>query len=760
MTDMSRKLLRPGATLLLASAAWLPLAAHAQEAPDAAAQESIGSEPIIVTAQRRAERLTDVGIAIEALSAEAIAEARISQIENLAQAVPNVDIKEQVPGAIPVVTIRGIGLDDFSATNSPSAGIYVDEIPLVSTALMSSEIYDLARIEVLKGPQGTLYGRNSTAGAINIITARPGDAFAGGLTAGYGNYRTFEAEGFVNVPLSETFAARLSARTVQQARGFWKSRLLPGETLGERDILTGRLQLRWQPSSDIDVNLKIEGLRSRSELGQGEFFGTVDPLTGGPCAPYLAGRADNSQCTDFFGYTDADGDPFLGDWARDAFYNIDSWDASLKVEADLGAAKLTSISGYRWQDRGFDVDSDATPARQVDFLQNDKIEQFSQELHLSGETGIAEWILGGFWSHDKVTVFTPGNHLDLFATQTVINALQKTDAAALFANIDWHVADRLTLVTGLRLTHEKRSYVGGTTDINPLGFSLLCIPAGLCAPGVPGAAQLSFIDDRIKDTNLTGRIALEYKPSDDSLIYASVARGRKSGGYFSGITTSSGELAPYRPEDLTAYEIGARAELANRTLLADASLFYYDYDDVQTFIRVDSGPITIQKLGNIASARVYGADVDLTWLPVKGLSLFAGLGLLDTRLGAFATNAGPIAAGNKLPNAPDFTFTGRARYEFAVTSGVDLSISGSAHYSDSVFKDATNNPVIAGDSYWLFDARIGVGAADDRWEVALWGKNLSDNRHVVQGLDTGALGFGNRTYNAPRTYGVSATVRF
>ncbi|MBO9698402.1 MAG: TonB-dependent receptor plug domain-containing protein, partial [Sphingopyxis sp.] len=362
MTDISRKLARRRAVLLLASAAWLPLAAHAQEAPDAAEQESIGSEPIIVTAQRRAERLTDVGIAIDALSAEAIAEARISQIENLAQAVPNVDIKEQVPGAIPVVTIRGIGLDDFSATNSPSAGIYVDEIPLVSTALMSSEIYDLARIEVLKGPQGTLYGRNSTAGAINIITARPGNDFAGALTAGYGNYGTFEAEGFVNMPLSETLAARFSARTVQQARGFWKSRLLPGETLGERDILTGRLQLRWQPSSDVDVNLKIEGLRSRSELGQGEFFGTVNPLTGGPCAPYLAGRPDNSQCTDFFGYTDTDGDPFLGDWARDAFYDIDSWDATLKVEADLGAVKLTSISGYRWQDRGFDVDSDATPA--------------------------------------------------------------------------------------------------------------------------------------------------------------------------------------------------------------------------------------------------------------------------------------------------------------------------------------------------------------------------------------------------------------
>lgn len=757
MTSSLRNLSLTTAAALLASTA---LAPHAAQAQAAAAEEAGNDATIIVTAQRREERLTDVGLNISALSSETIAEARISQIENLGAAVPNVDIKEQVPGAIPVVTIRGIGLDDFSSTNSPSAGIYIDEVPLVSVALMSSEMYDLKRIEVLKGPQGTLYGRNSTAGAVNIITAPPEDKFAASVTAGYGNFESFEAEGYINAPLSPTLAARISARTVQQGKGFWRSRLLPGETIGERDILSGRFQLRWQPTDTLDVNLKIEGMRSRSELGQPEFFGAINPLTGGFCAPYLAGVPDNSQCTDFFGYTDTDGDPFLGDWARDAHYDIDSWDATLRIKADLGAVSLTSITGYRWQDRGFDIDSDATPARQVDFVQNDKIKQFSQELHLSGETGIAEWIVGGFYSHDKVTVFTPGNHLDLFVTQTEIDADQKTKAAAAFANVDWKLSEKLTLVTGLRLTWEERSYVGGTTDLNPFGFSFLCGPVGLCAPGVPGPVALSFIDTRISDTNLTGRIALEFKPSDDSLLYASVARGRKSGGFFSGITTSNLELAPYRPETLTAYEVGARAELANRKVLIDASLFYYDYKDVQTFIRVDSGPITIQKLGNIGSARVYGADFDLTWRPLKGLDLFAGMGLLDTRLGTFTTTSGAFPAGNKLPNAPDFTFTGRARYEFPVTSGIDFALSGAARYGGDAFKDATNNPVIRGESYWLLDARVALEASNDSWEVALWGRNLSDNRHVVQGLDVGALGFGNRNYNAPRTYGVTGTVRF
>ena len=749
--------------MLLASAAFAPAAVAQDETPpvtepaEADAQEG---PDILVTAQRREQRLTDVGASITALPDQLIEETRITQIENVAAAVPNVDIKEQVPGAIPVVTIRGIGLDDFSSTNSPSAGVYVDEVPLASIALMSSEIYDLARIEVLKGPQGTLYGRNSTAGALNIITARPGNEFEGRVSAGYGNFETFDAEAMINAPLGETLALRLSARTVQQGHGYWRSRLLPGETIGERNIITGRAQLRWRPSPGVDVNLKVEGLRSRSEMGQGEFFGTINPLTGGLCAPVLAGRVDNSQCTDFFGYTDTDGDPFLGDWARDAFYDIDSWDATLRVEADLGGVRLRSITGYRNQERIFDIDSDATPARQVDFVQADEIEQFTQELHLSGRFGLADWLVGLFYSRDDVSVITPGNHLDLFATQTIIDADQQTESVAGFANVEWHLTDKLTLVTGLRLTWEEREYVGGTTDLNPLGFSFLCIPAGLCTPGVPGPVALTFRADEISDTNLTGRVALEYKPGERSLLYASASRGRKSGGFFSGITTDNRALIPYRPETLTAYEAGARAELADRKVLISGALFYYDYDDVQTFVRDDGGAIPVQRLGNIDHARVYGADLDIAWRPAKGLDLFAGIGLLDTKLGAFATAAGPVAAGNHLPNAPSLTFNGRARYEFPVASGLKAILLGSARYSDGVFKDAVNDPLIRAGSYWLFDARLAIAAEDDEWEVAVWGRNLSDDRHVVQGLDVASLGFGNRTYNAPRTYGVSGTFRF
>ena len=195
-------------------------------------------------------------------------------------------------------------------------------------------------------------------------------------------------------------------------------------------------------------------------------------------------------------------------------------------------------------------------------------------------------------------------------------------------------------------------------------------------------------------------------------------------------------------------------------MLVNGSLFYYDYDDVQTFVRDDGGAIPVQRLGNIRHARVYGADLDVDWRPVKGLDLFAGIGLLKTRLSSFATGAGTVDAGNELPNAPAFTFNGRARYEFLIGARLKASVLGSARYSDGVFKDAANDPLIEAGSYWLLDARIGFGASDDRWEIALWGKNLTDDQHVVQGLDVASLGFGNRTFNSPRTFGVTGTVRF
>jgi iron complex outermembrane recepter protein len=756
MTTMEkRRVLMLGTSISACLALWCAASpAVAQAAPDE------NSDVIVVTAQKREQDILDVGISTLAVGQETLLEQRIEQVRDLGRAISNFSVKEQIPGAIPVVTIRGVGLDDFSSTNNPAAGIYVDEVALSSLALMSFDLYDLERVEVLRGPQGTLYGRNSTAGAVNIISAKPRNEFEAKLVGTAGNFDRFEGEGMLNMPIGETAAFRIAGKAVRQDEGFWRSRLLPGETLSEQDIMQGRAQLAFDLGADWTVNLKAEGLRSRSEMGQGEFFGTANFLTGAPpnftCGPILAGRIDQTQCTDFFGYSDTDGDPFTGDWARDSQYNIDQFNATARIEGELSFAMLTAITGFIDFDRDFYIDSDASPLRQFEFNQLDEVQQWSQEIRLSGEAGRLNWIVGGFYSRDDVKVRTPSFLNDLFLTEALITADQHTTSLGAFAHGEWTLTDQLKLITGIRYTGEEKDYAGGSRDLNPFGMSQLINP--LC-PGPIQPCQLSFLDDSINDKFWSWRAGLDWRVNDDTLIYTSVSRGQKSGGFFSGFALTTDQLQPYRSEELTAYEIGVKTRLTVHGLRAEAAVFHYDYSDLQTFIRVDLGPLSVQALGNVPEAEVQGLDASLFWEPVDGLTLQAGLGLLDTELGTFNTTAGPVAAGNKLPNAADVTGNLRASYEWNVSGNLVMSIQGGGQYSDAVFKDAINDPVIVGDAYWLYDARIAIGEMEGDWEVALWGQNLSDERYITQGLNSG-LGAGNRTYNAPRTFGVTLSKRF
>jgi len=744
--------LRSAAIAVLASAA---VSARADEAP----ASGTAMDEIIVTAMKREARLQDVAATITALGADSIRQSRVAQVLDLASYTSNVDIKETVPGALPTVTIRGIGLDDFSTTSSASAGIYVDEVPLSSPALMSGNFLDLARIETLKGPQGTLYGRNSTAGAVNIISARPEKTFGGFAKLAYGNYRTLDGEAALNVPVSERAQLRFSARAIQQDKGFWTSSLLadgrPGKRdIGSRDIWLGRIQLALQPTDNLDVNLKLEGLRSRSELGVSQnngAFALGHPFV--PCAPVLAGRLDNSQCADAYGYQNPYKNPYHGDWKGQFPYNIDQFEARSTINYRLGEYDLTSITSYMNFARIYYLDVDGTPREQFNYIENEAVRQATQELRLARSTKLVDVIAGGFMSWDHV--LGDNSNLNDEWSLLLIGANngsgsttynQTTRTAAAYANLTWHLQTNLDLVTGLRYTHETRHYAGGTFLLHPTP-----------AFGI----NSTFLADKIRDNNLTWTLGLNYRATDDVLVYGLISRGVKSGGFFSGYTTSNAQLIPYKPEQVTAFETGAKTQW-DRALTLNASVFYYDYKNPQTFIRfVDpANGIPIQKVGNVDSAKTYGADIDAVWRATDGLTLSGGLGLLHTRLSSFATAAGVVPAGNRLGNAPTVTFNGAAQYEWEVLDGYRASLRGEARYSGSTFKEATNDPLIATGKYWLFNARFAVTQEASNWEFALWGRNLGDNLHAANGIDGTALGFVNKTYNAPRTYGVEVFRRF
>ena len=749
----ARSKVRKSALLVGLATMMEPAGAYAQDASDA------DNGDIVVTAMKREERLQDVGATIQALSAEGIRNARVAEIKDLATQVPNVDIKETVPGALPTVTIRGIGLDDFSTVSSPAAGIYVDDIPLASPGLMSGNFFDLGRIEILKGPQGTLYGRNTTAGAVNIVSATPGDAFAAFAKASYGNFDSFDAEATLNIPLSDTAQLRIGGKTIQQGRGYWTSSLqedgTPGRRdIGTRDIWLGRLQLALHPAEGLDILLKAEGERSRSEMGVPQFNGTYGigtPFV--PCAAVLQGRLDNAACVDAYGYRNTNANPYHGDWVGRFPYNIDQLNLTGKVSYNIGTVDITAITGYIDFSRLYHIDVDATPLQQFDYDEDEDVRQFTQELRIGYRNDTIDLVGGAFYSWDRVQGDNtnygdawPLVFLGAASGSGKTNYDQITRSAALYADATWTLSDKVDLVTGLRFTRERRHYEGGTTFITP-------------SPLV--GINDTFIDDTIRDSNLTGRIGLNVRPRDGLLLFAMVSRGRKSGGFFSGFTNNDSQLLPYRPETLTAYEVGVKSEFG-RAVTLNVSAFYYDYKDPQTFVRfIDPATgLSVQKVGNVDSARVFGADIDLILRPVSGLTLSGGLGLLDTHLSSFETAAGTVPAGNRLPNAPATSFSGKARYEFDLSSRLTAALQGDARYASSAFKEASNDPLIASRAYWLLNARVSLGDSKVGWEVALWGRNLTKESYVVQGVNLASLGIVNRIYNAPRTYGVELSFRY
>ena len=286
MTAIAQAALRIGVSLLALSAG------------PVLAQQADGSEAdtILVTAQKRTQDVLEIGGTVRVVGQAQLETRRVTEVRDLAALIPNLDVKEQVPGAMPVVTIRGVGLDDFSSANNPSAGIYIDEVYVASLAQMSFDFFDLERIEVLKGPQGTLYGRNSTAGAINIVTAKPKlGEFGARVAGGLGNWQSYDLEGMVNVPLGDTAALRIASKTIQQNKGFYRNRV-NGEDYGDRNLFLGRAQLRIEPTDALTIDAKIEGQRSRSGMGQPEFWGAL-PSPGNPGATCPGDRS----CVDFFG---------------------------------------------------------------------------------------------------------------------------------------------------------------------------------------------------------------------------------------------------------------------------------------------------------------------------------------------------------------------------------------------------------------------------------------------------------------------------
>ncbi|MBC2652378.1 TonB-dependent receptor [Novosphingobium flavum] len=647
-----------GLGLPLAALTWAGLVSTAQAQEAGAGEAASGTiQEITVTAQKRKQSVQDVGITLSVVSGDSLVRSGANSVTDLTNVVPNLQANY---GAGQVAfNVRGIGTNEFSANLDSPVAINVDEGYLAKTFMSGLLLFDIDRVEVLKGPQGTLFGRNATGGAVNFFTRRPTSQFSAGGTLSYDNYRTVRAEGYLSGPLSDTLSARVSGMVVDQGRGTYRNLTL-GRREGFEKKWALRGQLQWESGPDMAL-LTVFGGQQNGELQPYEGVGIITPASfaaGAPafCAPYLAGRATgaSSGCvrgTD--GRFPGDNDPFTSNNNRPHTVRNRSLGATLRYEHDFGNATLTSLTSYQSFTRRQHEDSDGSPVDTIDVEYFNRIRQFNTELRLNSK-GESRWnyVLGLYYQRDA---YRNGDYLTIArgAAPGFYSPFDQTsNALAAFFHNDVQLTDHLSLTAGVRYSWEKVAIKGGTFAGTGLGGDPLA-PTTI-------VATLAKADTSRTDDDANFKLGIEWKPDvsgmfDKLMVYANVSTGFRSGSYNAEFTATQSALTSLAPEKITAYEAGFKSLLAHRTMQLNGAVFHYDFRD--GFINVDSAtspvPITI----NAAGINTWGAELDWQWRPVSDLSLGLVLGWLDSRINSNITSGGANLNGARTVQSPRWTFT-------------------------------------------------------------------------------------------------------
>ena len=799
----------------------LPTAALAQDASTAttAAPQPVEGD-IIVTAQRRAESLNDIGMSVQAVDSQTLSDLRVTDVRDLTAVAPSFTVSQSYQG-VPTYTLRGIGFNTINLSATSTVGTYVDEVAYAYPIMNTGPVMDLERVEVLKGPQGTLYGRNTTAGLINFISAKPTDHFAANFTADVGNFQTLNVGGFVSGPLAEGLSGRVAVRQEYSGQG-WQISNTRGERQGEINKFGIRGSLAYDPAPGTHFDLSVFWWRNRSDtvVGQGiGFTPATNPVTGTSSSRFF-----NAPGLANYIATNAPTSASQADWADRGVRSTDIGigagldgplrennrflGVKLRWDQDLSEGiRLVSLTSYNRFTRNALSDWSGAPYEIL--LQNTvgRINSWAQDLHLEGDSGRLTWLVGGYYANDRIldsnrtllgqnanvglirgagvpllaTPFNSGGYTlaqlqQSFRTYEDIGRL-RTETWSIFANGSYELSDQLKLTLGIRYTEDTQRYVGCSRDfngsmlpnVNVVNRALYFQAYGVMAPQItqgqcntydPATNTFGEVRSVLKEDNVAWRVALDWSPNDDTLLYASVSRGYKSGTTPINAANIARQNAPVRQEELTAYEMGFKATLADRAIQANLSAFYYDYKDKQisTYF-ADPIYTALSRLDNVPDSEAYGVEGELTLRPTQGLTLSANALWLRTRINNYAgTNAAgqpELFNGSEFIYSPEFQGSLTAMYQTPVSQNLDFNLAASVRdqsKSNSIFE---NLPLYAVDDYAVVNGSIGLRSRDG-WSVSIWAKNLfnqydwtavASNANVVV-----------RFPSPPRTFG--ATVGF
>lgn len=720
------------------------------------AEESFVMEEVVVTAQKRSERLIEVPISISTVSKEAIEQTGVKELKELGSLTPNLQISQNSDFGTQI-TIRGVGANSRNIGFDSRVGVYLDGVYIGQSPAANQGLVDLEHVEVLRGPQGTLFGKNTVAGAISLISRKPGKELEGSVGLNLGNFNNRELQASVNLPLNDNNSLKVYANSTK--RDGYIRNLAINKDIQERDAVSGRLHLRSELSPALEMNLSVDYLK-QDRLG---FNG--EPLTD------TLGFFKPTEGLEK--YVTSDDHPLIE--------NKENSGSSLTFDYEFdNGYTLKSISAYRFTELFYDASPDYSPEDFLFVQYTDTYKQTTQEFQIiSPDDTNFKYVAGLFlYKQESETdrdAFggsgtvthpllgpVPISAFGIDASKKVvdIDGTVDTESYAIFANSTYDLTDRLTLGIGFRFSEETKDVEWSIDGTNSGAFAI----------------GTTNVTDSRTDTNFSPSLSLNYSLFEDSYIYGRASSGFKSGGYnldFININQVDAGIE-FDDETVESYEIGYKGEFPDQHLRLNMALFYSQFDDYQVNQYVDlGGGRTALAITNAATVVTKGFEMDLTYYPTANLQLTAALGLLDASFDSFPNGGtgGSDASGNKLPYAPEMTASLSGQYYYPLPSiNASLLLRSDYSYTGGYFITINNDDghtLLDGstvdfgklDSYGTLSARIGLVGDGDTWSVSMWGRNLTDSNHLNYSFRDffGTILAG---YAMPRTYGVEARYNF
>lgn len=742
-------------------------------------------EEVVVTAQKREQDLSDVGISITALSGSQLKNLGFDNTTEFDDQVPGLLVTDYGGGNTTQFTIRGSSQLDFADHHEPPVAVYLDGAYNSFVGGVGANFFDVERIEVLRGPQGTLFGRNATGGLVHLISKGPTQENDGYLEVTGGEYEQIRVEGALCGGLSDTVAGRL-AFSYENDDGYQENTL--GDDVNDTNNISLRGQLLFEPNDDLSIHINTryseddtngQGYDVSSALSDLGFIPGLpgDGLTkvGTPaqhdafCAGFLGPPFPLAPgATDCFGYTepnDGDNTVSLDD---PGFFKRTHWGVSGTIEWELqNGLKVVSITDYQSFEKDYFEDTDATPAPLFFFDQRVDATQVSQELQLHGETDSLKWVAGFYYLNIDSDYISNTLLINCCLLDLANTYAQETETYAFFLQGEYELTEQFSFTAGFRWTEDEKDLSGTATCFDPGTTAIFGAPAcdiffggtvqvpvdafGV-APRLNADTTISNFSESRSEGEWSAVFQLDWRPNEDWLVYGKYTRGNKAGGFNAGAAMLFVPGAfEFSGEILHSYEAGFKATLFDGKARLNAAGYYYDYEDYQNF---SAQGINLIVFNN--DAENTGAEIELVANPTEGLEFLFGVAIQDAKQKDL-TFAG-ITRDRLMANAPDLTFNGLGRYEWPIFNG-SMSAQIDFNWVDERSVNGIDHPALIEDDYLVANARIGYTTADGKWEASLWVQNFTDEDYVATSFDLSTFtGVEIAVPNRPRWFG--GTIRY